>query len=283
MSLSNRTMLVKLSIAKWSNRTADKNVTRAVASQYHINDSQDVYIKVLIPKQALSEILSIETAARTYHNANTLPWQDGGVRILPSERFFKYRDAISDYRRAFDTAVNALMRGYPDWIEKAKQAKGSLFNEADYPSEDKLRSRFDFQVSLLPFPEIEDFRVNLDDDTVAEIQKNAKETVTQLMANANRDLILRVRERVEKLYNVVSVPKKIFRDNTLEAAKAIACAIDSLNVTDNVAVASAAKLAQDTLVPLNADRLREDDKHRDEAAADLKQLLNTLNSTLNEV
>ena len=83
-SLSTRAMLCSLSISMWSARKHDPEVSEEIATRHGAQADAGRYHKVLLPKEALAEILKIVNEARQEHYFMTLPWGDDGYRVLPA-------------------------------------------------------------------------------------------------------------------------------------------------------------------------------------------------------
>jgi hypothetical protein len=58
------------------------------------------------------------------------------------------------------------------------------FNEKDYPAAAEIRSKFALDMKVLPFPDADDFRSDLDDDTVADIKREIGETAGKVVDDA---------------------------------------------------------------------------------------------------
>ena len=71
MALEERAMLVRLSISQWYNRALDRKVAEEVATKYEVSstDSQDLYIKTLLPKVAMRNVNRAISELRTFHYA----------------------------------------------------------------------------------------------------------------------------------------------------------------------------------------------------------------------
>lgn len=133
-NLHNSTMLVQLEISIWQNQITDQKLTEEVAQKHDIKGTNDRYIKTLVDPRSLGAVRSAGTALRALHNHMTMPWNDGGVRILPSSLFFKYREKMEDARKAFDSATEEFVNDYPKLKEQARLSRKGTFDESDYPT-----------------------------------------------------------------------------------------------------------------------------------------------------
>ena len=107
--LSEKAMLVTLSISQWTARKKDKRATSEIHARYSADDKSGQYNKALIAKDRLEQIQKTATAAREEHYKLTLPWLDTGARILPSAMFDKYSQTMRDHRTKFDQAVRDFL------------------------------------------------------------------------------------------------------------------------------------------------------------------------------
>lgn len=106
MRLSEKAMLVKLSISQWTARKYDRKVSHEVNSQYGANADAGRYNKVLIAQEAIKKITKVANEARTFHYYQTLSWSDEGYRMLPAANFMDYSTKMREFRSKFETVVN---------------------------------------------------------------------------------------------------------------------------------------------------------------------------------
>ena len=271
--LSNKALLVRLHISQWYNQASDQRAVEDVAARFNIQNSEDRYVKRLIPGAAMVSVRRAAAALRQFHNTNTLPWSDDSIRVLSTKNFFIYQEGMAEKKNEFENAVRDFVRKFPEWIEFAKTTKGALFDIKQYPTPEELRSQFRAELSLMPFPNTADFRIDLEPHEVERIRKEAEQSVSKLMASANDHLLDTLRERVTLLYNALSNPFGIIRDATFQSILDTADLIDRMNVTENTDLQLATAAARTALADTNPDRLRTNPNNRDYTAHKLKELL----------
>ena len=103
MNLTHDAMLVSLRINSWSGRLYDRQASQQVAIHNDADTSAGRYNKRLLPKQAFAALAATMSNARTSHNANTLPWDDQGGRLLTVANYERYTTAL-------DTLVERVVR-----------------------------------------------------------------------------------------------------------------------------------------------------------------------------
>src|SRR5438067_597619 len=118
-NLSEKAILVDLTISSWSASKYDKKVTKEVEEDYNAKNAGR-FNKILIARKDLEDLNKIANDARHFHRKNTLPWSDSGDRLLPATNYFYYINELRGYKQNFDDAVNNFINAYPDLKADAK-------------------------------------------------------------------------------------------------------------------------------------------------------------------
>lgn len=273
MSINEKALLVKLSVSQWYNRAIDRKVTDEIAQRYEVTEQEDKYVKTLLPRVAVRNIQRAISDLRTFHYANTLPWQDDSVRILSSGNFFQYQQGIAARRAKLDEAVAEFVSNYPKWLDHARKTKKGLFDETQYPTASGIGDHYKVNVTFLPFPNVADFRVDIDGKELEQIKTQTAQALTEALGSANQNLIDRLYERVYLLYSALNDPEKIFRDNTVTSIVETADLVERLNVTSDVRVASTVAASRTALQDVHPDMLRSSPDFRNKVALRCAELL----------
>ena len=88
----------------------------------------------------------------------------------------------------FERKVEDFLALYPNYIEQIRPELNGLFREEDYPSVDKLRSKFGVKLEVLPIPSGEDFRVKMSAEEQARVAQEIDANVRQSLARGTADL-----------------------------------------------------------------------------------------------
>ena len=138
--IGSNAMLVDLNMSTWTGRKLDKKVsdeidvskgTKAKAGNYNK--------KLLAGSDKLEQIQKVITAVRTWHYQQTLPWSDGGSRLLPMANFFDYKQTLNNFEKQFYDAVDSFIVEYPQLVSSSAFTPGGMFDRNEYPSADNLR------------------------------------------------------------------------------------------------------------------------------------------------
>jgi hypothetical protein len=171
MSISNSAMLVEMNISVWTGQRVDRKATIKVTDEARASADAGLFRKNLMAGTTLrKEIADYAALCRTWHNGRTLPWSDKGARLLPTSMFFDYKQEANARRSYFDSKVTQFIEQYPTLVQAAERSLGDLFNPADYPSIDEVRSKFGFRLVFSPVAESGDFRIDVGNSELAELR-----------------------------------------------------------------------------------------------------------------
>lgn len=282
-NITESAMLSRLSVSLWTARRHDKRLSDEVATNHGAQSDAGRYNKLLLSKDALAETSKIASAAREFHYTNTLPWMDDGYRILPAANFWHYGEKMRAYHADFDSAVAKFLDGYPSFKADARVRLNGMFREDDYPDEQRIRAKFDFDVGTMPLPQAADFRVSLNDGEVARIKSEIEQRTQAAIDGAVRDLWQRIRATVEhiaerlELYRVSGGKvENPFRDSLIENARELVGLLPRLNVTGDPDLDRITREIDMKLCALDPQTLRESDVLRGKVAQDANAILEAM-------
>lgn len=257
--IKKRAMLVSLNISIWTARTYDRKVSKDVAAQHKTVIDVGRYNKKLLNDAASYDtITKLGGEIRKWHYENTLPWSQDGSRILPAMNFFDYTDQLRIYREKFQGAVGDFVNEYPALKQRAQVWLNGLYNEADYPQESRIIESFSIKSDIFPLPAAEDFRVDIGDAEVAQIQQRIEEQVQAAQVVAMRDLWERLHSAVSHMVERLSDPDKVFRDTLISNVRELCALLPRLNLTGDAALEQSRRQVESALAVHDPAALRED-------------------------
>jgi hypothetical protein len=279
--ITEKAMLAKLKISRWSASKHDKKISADVAAQHGSDPTMGRYSKRLVAKDRLEAIAQIATRARQHHYEQTLPWLDEGSRILPAANYFDYMQRQNAFGAEFEHAVSAFAAIYPMVVDEARQSLNGLFNPADYPPADRIQDLFTMRVEVDPMPTAEDFRVALSEDENARIREGIQGRLDDAARGAVSDVWHRVHDVVahmaERLrgYEVdrEGKIKGTFRDSLVGNIRTLADLLPKLNITQSNALDEMSQRLADELCSFDAPALREDPVIRTTIAENAEKIL----------
>lgn len=281
-TLSSSAMLVELSISAWTGHKLDKKASKKVTDENGAAAATARVNKTLLSDcEHLKNIKTFIGEARNHvHYHMTMPWSDTGIRLLPTEMYFEYQQRITHYEGLIASAVDSLIEDFEYEKSKAAQKLGTLFNEDDYPSPESLRDKFSFRVSYTPLPDAGDFRLDISNEAMQELQSQYQDAYTQRIEEAMSDVWHRVHESLTNMsarlgYNDDG-KKLVFRDSLVENALSMVDLLKKCNVTGSAQMSAMSDKLENTLLGVTADSLREDECYRDNTKKGIDELIKQL-------
>lgn len=237
--LSSKCVLVNLRISVWGGKKKDRNAGSATAREMEAeSDAYDAILN-LVPKRAMAKVVSSASALRIHIYNMTLPWLDGGTRVLSSAAYFKFLEKYNKLKSEFDNAVSDFDPIYQHAREQGPVRLGKAFKASDFPSD--IRHKFGASLTFLPFPKADDFRVSGLESAESDIRKGISDLENQVSETARQEcldrIIAAVTKVTEKLQNYSGKREGSFRDTLIENLSDLADVIPLLNVSNDQRIA----------------------------------------------
>ena len=280
MNLSDRALLVQLSISQWTARKYDKKVTQDVASSHGVSTSAGRYNKVLLPmNDLLDRVHKKSTLIRTKFYENTLPWGIEGTMMLPSANYLKFVTEFRKEKGEWQCLVDDFERHYPQLKLDAQRLLNGMYNDADYPSENDIGRKFKMDMAIFPVPAT-DFRVSIASDELTRIQQDVEARVKDAQQQAMQEVWNRLYERVKNMAEKLADPKAIFRDTLVDNLRDQCDMLTRLNFTDDPNLEALRSEVEANLLK-HPDALRNDPDLRRDKAAEAKAIMDKMSVFMN--
>jgi hypothetical protein len=269
MSLSTRALLVTLSISGWTGRKLDRKATGNVEETFLTEKKIGNFHKRLLPGALeLEKVGTVANSMRRWLAEQTLPWLSDGTRMLSSKNYYDFMNEFRQRNAAYSDAVDAFLLKYPDLRVQAKIKLGELFNDAEYPTEDKLRTKFKCSLSLMPMPEVTDFRTEILDSEKEKFIQDLRNVETRAL----RECYSRLKEVVSRAAERLSQPDSQVKNGLLESITEICELLPKLNITDDAQLESIRKEVETIVSGINPETVRANKYEKDSAAKKLAEI-----------
>lgn len=282
-TLSSSAMLVELSISCWTGRKKDKKASQEITSANNADDGvANVHKKLLADCEELIAIQKFVGNVRNIHYSSTLAWSDTGLRLLPTAKYFKYHQQLTELKTEFHRLESIFLTGY-DWAVSQMQAKlGGLHDASDYPTVESLRRKFAFQLSYIPLPEAGDFRVDINNEAITQIKADYESFYERTFNTAMNDIWQRVYDALTNMSQRLGYKddgsKNVFRDTLVTNATDLIDLLDICNVAQDTQMSALKRKIEETLSGVTPDGLREDTYLRDQTKANVDAIIKQLPS-----
>ena len=274
-------MLVHLKISLWTGRTKDKKVSSEVCVVKESDSDAGAWWTYLIPKNDFCKVQQTGFQCRLRHHQLTLPWMDGGLRILPADMFMKYTEEMRKVVSDYEEAVNDFLKEYPTIVARAKKRLGKLLEGKQLPSASEIKPKFAVHQDILPIPRASDFRCQLNSDEVEDIRRNIATSIETMTEKAMTNLWEQFASLVEKVEKTMKEPKKVFRDSLITNLKDFCELIPKMNLTNDNNLEELRKMAAEKLAELKPLDLRESKKDRKKAHKSAKEIMEKIKDYTN--
>jgi hypothetical protein len=275
VKLSERAMLVNVSVHGWTGQRKNGKASQEYADSVSAAKDAVSVLTSLIPKRELDPIRKAGQRAYTYFIDKTLPWMDGGYRILPSEKFFEFRQEIAKLAAEYQESVEHLAQRWPEITSDAnlKKRLGDLYGTIQIPQASDLKWKFRISRNVMSLPEVSDFRVKFSDAEFDEAKAEIEETWKEMTVRAMSDLWSGLAELVENIAATMSKKDKKFRNSMIQKVRDFCDKIPSYNLMDDPQLEKIRLEVKTKLAELDPEDLREIPNKRKQAAEDAEALL----------
>lgn len=278
VSISSSAVLVDLNISLWTARRLDKQVSKEIDNIKRTHTKAGNYNKHILAGSAhLEAITKLAGEIREWHTRQTLPWSDTGTRLLPMNNFFEYKLQLGEYETEFYNRINAFIKEYPSTVTGMAFNLGQLFNRAEYPEVERIASKFNLRYTIMPVPEANDFRVDVEEAIRTEMREEYEKSYTARVEAAMDDAWSRLHVTLEHMVDRLSgKDKKIFRNSLIENALELTSLLTKLNVTKDPKLEDARKALEQSLVGVTPEELRTSEGAREEILARVTEIMDRL-------
>lgn len=278
-NLSKKAMLVQLEVSFWTGRKKDKIVSDEVQTvKEATNDTGNWYTR-LVSKSDIHELRVAMGNCRVMNDNLTLPWSDNGMRILPAAMVMTYREKMKVMTEKYDKAIEKFCNEtYPKILATAEKRLGKLKDTLNFPSAAEIKNKFGYKIRFYPIPDATDFRIDLTQDELSEMQKEITANVSGLAARAEKDLWNQLNDLIGKVSETLKDKEKTFKNSLVDNLKEFLETLPKMNFTDNPELENIRKEALDKLTKLHPDTLRTIPVQRQKVQSDAEALIEKMKS-----
>lgn len=260
-SIATSSLLVEVSISTWTARKLDRSVTAEVNSSKHANSKASRVNKNLLPGvKQLDDINKFASAVRNWVAVKTLPWSDYGPRLVPTIEYFEFKKELDAKRTEFYDLVDAFLAVYPTLINAQQFQLGSMFKRDEYPPVADVAGKFAFNVTFSPMPTSGDFRIDIGEAGVKELQEQyAQEAdfrVEQAMGEVKKRLLKAVSHMSDRMSDDGD-KRKVFHGTILDSLADSLAQIRALNITRDEVVDNCVDLAERAVDGVDVELLKD--------------------------
>ena len=268
--IDKKALLVSLKIKKWSLSKkavqAAQEGAKAVGAKEGSISSNKNLLGGKDNNSYFDKIDNIRIAgqeAGDFFREQTLPWSNEGQRILLNRNRINFDSGMRKHEGKFQQAVKDYLNVHNSAITEAKQYLGSEYNQDDFPAD--IASKYSWAVEYVPVPVGNDFRIELAEEEMKEMQENLDNRNAQLANDAMKEAYGKLEKEVgliadyfEREKAAQAAGKKTrFHDSLVENLNNVLSIIPDINLTDSQELKELAKEAKKELAELSSEKIKE--------------------------
>jgi len=278
-TLQSSAMILRLSISMYTGRKADKKTKEEVVADKGAGSraAASVYKSLFAGDADLDAINTFQAKARKRVADMTVPWTDGGDRLVSTRNYFEVAKELASLRSEFERLVGVFVSGYATKVSNAAFALGDLFDRNEYPQPAEIWHKFAFVYSFEPVPDAGDFRVDLQNDAINELRTQYQQAAQDRLNAAMQDVWQRVMSEVTRLRDKMIVPEKGKRprifESTFDGFKELVGSLEALNITNDPRLNDVRVQLKNALEPVDIESLRDSDDVRASVKSQMQSVL----------
>lgn len=278
VNISSAALLVEVSISSWSARKLDKKVTEEVNLNKGASRSASRTNKnLLADDEKLEAINKYAANFRNWLYAETLPWSNSGLRLIPTAKFFSFKQTLDKYKTEFEGMVADFVAEYPNRIAAQAFKLGTMFDRSEYPDQNEIAHKFKFAYCFSPVPEAGHFLVDLGEEMENELREEYAKAYEDRVNSAMKDLWTRLKDSLDKIAERLTPDadgkNKIFRDSLVDNVLDLCGMLQELNVTNDPNLEKARREVEMLLSGVVAEDLRKSEEIRKDVRSEVAAIL----------
>lgn len=277
-TLSGSAMLLDLHISTYTGRKQDKATAEEVntAKNAKSKKASSVYKSLFADDADLEAIVAYGGRVRSWLYEVTLPWSDGGTRLVPTSKFFDISHELKGHEDEFFLLVQRFLNNYSTRVSAQAFKLGKFFSATEYPSAGEIENKFGFTYVFTPVPQAGDFRVDLPAEALAQVEANFEQAVSKRVQTV-------MQEPWDRLYKEVShikdkmidkadgKPQKLYQ-SMLDNALALCETLKSLNIMNDPDLEAARRSLELSLTDVDIKSLRQSPEVRESIKVKMQDL-----------
>lgn len=277
-TLSGSAMLLDLHISTYTGRKQDKATAEEVntAKNAKSKKASSVYKSLFADDTDLEAIVAYGGRVRSWLYEVTLPWSDGGTRLVPTSKFFDISHELAQHEQEFFKLVQRFVTNFSTKVSAQAFKLGKLFVASEYPSIGEIQNKFGFVYVFTPVPQAGDFRVDLPAEALAQVEANFEQAVSKRVQSVMQEPWDRLYKEVTHIKDKMidkedGKPQKLYQ-SMLDNALSLCETLKSLNIMNDPDLEAARRGLELSLTDVDIKSLRQSPEVREAIKVKMQDL-----------
>lgn len=279
-------MLVEFNTSVWTARKLDRGTTDELVHNKRAGNKGAARVnKHLLAGRPELEVITqhVGNVRNRYVYPRTLPWSDTGLRLLPTINFMEFNTRMQGEEEIFQRLVEEFLAVYPSLITAQAMALGDMFQRDDFPTVEDIKTKFAFSVNYIPVPTSGDFRIDIGNAAVQELQDKFDEYSSERVKVAMQDVRVRLKDHLVRMSDRLGMDTvggetkpRMFHESLLDTGLELCDLVKGLNVVGDVDLEAARKKLEQALTGVGVEELRKDVQIRTDVKKDVDAILKNM-------
>lgn len=274
MLTKDNALIWALRINCWEGIKLNRDLTNQINRSFDADADAGKYHGRVVPAIMLKPVNAAKNQMREAFNDITSPYTVLASRVGGKHRYLDVKGKIIEHGLKFNYEADKFIAEYTKWqnTEAPRKFLGKNYNPRMFPEASRLRQKFSFAWTVVPYNQPPTGDSILDEDLREEYARTQETADKELRA----DIASRIYDAVHNIYTRL-ITNQAFRSESFDSLAKQADIIRALNILNDPRVTS---LALDAERLGQADRkgIREDESYKQTVATQANAMLSKLNS-----
>ena len=283
MSISDSAVLVRLNISVWGASKRNKDIENELAMRKNADPkAMRMYDNLMVGSTGHRDIQKHAAQSRLWHNTMTLPWDERGYRLCPTSLFLDYKSQHNLKQATFKSMVDTFRMKYWSYRETAKEHRGDLFREDDYPPVTEVMSKFAWNFVVAPVPESGHLCIDLPAQEMEELKQSCDAEVERKVAEAAKENDKRLLKELQAISakctdtgDEEEDDKKRWHDTFVTNPLDLCRMLKHMNLTNDPKIEEARQRLEDIMVGKTKDMFKDSPVVRKEVKEEVDSIINS--------
>ena len=296
ISLASSAVLVSVDISVWSATKQDRGISDEVTTSKNADKSAGRYVKNLLANHPKHKaVVNYRQTIYNWLQRRTYRWNQS-QQLLPSIDVPKFKQEYHEHEIAFHALVDSLVTDYDSIVSDMAFKQGDMFNRADYPSAEQVKTKFSLNLYVSEVP-TNDFRCGIAKDIADDLfttLSNQAQGIIDSIAQEQSERMVEVMESISHCCGVdeyvdnlrsgeVKTKRRKIYDTTIQKALEMCESFKRFNLKNDSGLELARASLEKVLNGVKAEDIRDSDAvrhHVKEGIDDILSKFGSFNSTM---
>lgn len=279
-TLAEKALVAKVSISCFNGIVQDKQITHDTNAANGVKGKRGSYTKRILQGDHFNAVQNCQQKIRNYITGISLPWLDGGWRLIKSVDFINTKRELDKLIEDFNKATKEFIDNYKVIQQKDMQELGSAYNPNDYPNEESMANKFGVHLVIEKIAETDFRNSGWDAAIIQEMQDNALAEFENRLNAGKIEIVTRLRDELAHLAERLA--KGSFKQNSLTNIQEAIASIRNLNITDDSALETLVSNIG-AIIPTDAEEVRDSQTKIDETKENVKVSIEAVDELINDL